>query len=119
MGGGQVMKARKLYGVQYPNCYAVPGFHKKADEFNRAQRGHQNYVEGLTSYTVMALIGGLKYPKLNAVGGVLFVIGSVLYQIGYMDVALDVKMARYKKGAGVKWLGFLAAMGSSISVAGS
>mmetsp|Transcript_13727 Transcript_13727/g.13893 ORF Transcript_13727/g.13893 Transcript_13727/m.13893 type:complete len:87 (+) Transcript_13727:78-338(+) len=58
--GGPVMKARKECDVPYPNCYATPGYHKRADEFNRVQRGHQNYYEGLTSYMAMALIGGLK-----------------------------------------------------------
>ena len=27
--GGKVMGARKEFDVQYPNLYAVPGFHKK------------------------------------------------------------------------------------------
>lgn len=43
--GGPVMKARKALDVPYPNLYAVPGVHKNADEFNRIQRGHQNYFE--------------------------------------------------------------------------
>ncbi|KAL3926238.1 MAG: hypothetical protein SGBAC_013554, partial [Bacillariaceae sp.] len=46
---GSVMSARKEHNVQYPNLYAVPGFHKSADAFNRVQRGHQNYLEGVNS----------------------------------------------------------------------
>ena len=116
---GPVMTARKQYNIPYPNLYAVPGHHDKADAFNRVQRGHQNFLEGIGDYRFMALIGGLKYPYLNAVGGLVFSIGSVLYQVGYSDLNLDVKMARYKKGAGIKWIGFIIAFGSCISYAGT
>mmetsp|Transcript_18485 Transcript_18485/g.27040 ORF Transcript_18485/g.27040 Transcript_18485/m.27040 type:complete len:155 (-) Transcript_18485:368-832(-) len=117
--GGPVMKARKEYNVPYPNCYATPGYHKKADEFNRVQRGHQNYFEGITSYTAMAVIGGLKHPLICSVGGIFFCLGSIFYQKGYADLSLDVKMARYKKGGAIKWIGFFGAMGSCVSLAGS
>merc|ERR1712093_769466 len=56
------MKARKTLKVPYPNLYAVPGVHEKADEFNRVQRGHQNMFETLSSMIAMTLVGGLKYP---------------------------------------------------------
>lgn len=64
----------------------------------------------------MTLLGGLKYPIVCAVGSVFFCVGSVLYLKGYADTELDVKMARYKKGAGIKWLGFLASLVSSCSL---
>eukprot|EP00559_Dactyliosolen_fragilissimus_P006595 CAMPEP_0184862902 /NCGR_PEP_ID=MMETSP0580-20130426/8142_1 /TAXON_ID=1118495 /ORGANISM="Dactyliosolen fragilissimus" /LENGTH=129 /DNA_ID=CAMNT_0027360921 /DNA_START=43 /DNA_END=429 /DNA_ORIENTATION=+ len=101
--GGKVMKMRKSCDVPYPNCYGVPGFHKKADEFNRVQRGHQNYLENVHDYQLMTLIGGLKHPIACAVGTVLFCIGSNLYMTGYADLTLDVKTARYKKGGAIKW----------------
>lgn len=63
-----VMKGRTEYNVQYPNCYAIPGYHKNADEFNRIQRSHQNYLEGLDQYIVMTVLGGLKYPIACAIG---------------------------------------------------
>lgn len=43
--GGSVMAARKPMNVPYPNLYATPGVHDKADAFNRVQRGHQNMFE--------------------------------------------------------------------------
>ena len=61
----------------------------------------------------MTLLGGLQHPIICAVGSVFFCVGSVLYIKGYADVNLDVKMARYKKGAGIKWLGFLASLVSA------
>ena len=42
--GGQVMAARSTYNIPLPNLYATPGYHDKADEFNRVQRGHQNML---------------------------------------------------------------------------
>eukprot|EP00970_Alexandrium_tamarense_P018943 scaffold13568_cov257-Alexandrium_tamarense.AAC.2 len=81
-----------------------------ADEFNRVQRGHQNFLESSDSYAIMTLIGGLKHPIACAVGSVCYCVGSVLYMKGYSDNKLDVKMARYKKGAGIKWIGFFASL---------
>ena len=60
-----VMKARAQYNVPYPNLYAVPGYHKNADEFNRVQRSHQHYLEGLGAYVTLALIGGVKVSWLD------------------------------------------------------
>lgn len=113
------MKARKDCDVPYPNLYATPGYHKKADEFNRVQRGHQNYIENITGFTAMSLLGGLKHPISVAVGGVLYCLGSVFYQKGYSDLSLDVKMARYKKGGGIKWIGFFVSLYSSVALAGN
>ena len=117
--GGAVMKARKKFNVQYPNLYATPGYHDKADDFNRVQRGHQSMFESLTTFTVTALLGGLKYPIACTVYGLLYSLGNVLFQVGYSDTNLDVAMARYKKGGGLKWVGYLGAVGSCISLAGS
>ena len=48
--GGPVMAARKSMNVPYPNLYATPGVHDKADAFNRIQRGHQNMFETVRLY---------------------------------------------------------------------
>merc|ERR1712021_143518 len=105
-----VMTARKKHDVQYPNLYAVPGLHKTADAFNRVQRGHQNYLEGIDSYSIMTLIGGLKHPIACAVGSMTYLLGSILYMNGYVDTSLDVKSARYQKGAAIKWIGFFTSL---------
>mmetsp|Transcript_19582 Transcript_19582/g.24884 ORF Transcript_19582/g.24884 Transcript_19582/m.24884 type:complete len:152 (-) Transcript_19582:191-646(-) len=117
--GGKVMNARKEYDVPYPNCYATPGYHKKADEFNRVQRGHMNYSENLLGYTVVSFVGGFKHPIIIAVGGVLHSLGSLLYLTGYSDTSIDVTNARYKKGGAIKWIGFFASFYSSVSMAGT
>ena len=117
--GGTVMSARKKYNVPYPNLYATPGFHKQADEFNRAQRGHQSMFEVLTGFTAMALLGGVKHPITAAVAGVCFCVGNVLFLMGYADTALAIESARYKKGGVLKHVGMILALGTSISLAGS
>mmetsp|Transcript_17872 Transcript_17872/g.26443 ORF Transcript_17872/g.26443 Transcript_17872/m.26443 type:complete len:150 (-) Transcript_17872:335-784(-) len=108
--GGMVMNARKEYDVQYPNLYATPKYHKDADAFNRVQRGHMNFIENADQYAIMTLIGGLKHPIACAIGSIFYCVGSILYMKGYSDTNLDVKMARYKKGAAIKWIGFFASL---------
>lgn len=117
--GGKVMQARDECGVPYPNLYATPGFHKRADDFNRVQRGHQSLFEYLVPFTACGLIGGIKHPVVTAVAGVLFCVGNVLYLIGYADTTIDVKLARYKKGGALKHVGFLLVLGTCVSAAGS
>ena len=117
--GGAVMAARKAYDVPYPNLYATPGFHKKADDFNRVQRGHQSLFETLGVFIPAALLGGVKYPLFVALGGVLYNVGSYLYLTGYADTKLDIKTARHMKGGPIRYIGFFMAIGASVSLAGS
>mmetsp|Transcript_13471 Transcript_13471/g.22953 ORF Transcript_13471/g.22953 Transcript_13471/m.22953 type:complete len:153 (+) Transcript_13471:201-659(+) len=107
---GFVMKARKDYDVQYPNLYAVPKYHDKADEFNRVQRGHQNFLENSSSYSIITLLGGLRHPMACAIGTIFYCLGSVLYMKGYMDTTLEVKTARHKKGGGIKYVGLITSL---------
>ena len=116
--GAVVMMARKKHSVLYPNLYAVPGLHEEADAFNRIQRGHQNYLEGLSSYTTMSLLGGFHRPHRVAVGGIFFSIGSLLYQIGYSDVKFDAQTARFRRGGFIKWVGFFISLMSTIELFG-
>ena len=109
--GGKVMAARKKYNVKLPNLYATPGFHEKANEFNRVQRGHQNMLESISDFRVCSLIGGLHYPIVVAVCGVLYSAGAYLYMAGYSDNSLDAQGARLKKGGPIKFLASLVVMG--------
>ena len=80
--GGVVMKARQSMKVYYPNLYATPGHHDKADAFNRVQRGHQSLFEGISDFRSMALIGGVKHPLICSVSGLFFSVGYYLFQKG-------------------------------------
>jgi len=82
---GQIGNARKKFNVPYPNLYGTPGYHDKADDFNRVQRGHQNMLESLTHFTVMSLLGGLKHPLTSIATGVFYSYGCYAYMQGYSD----------------------------------
>ena len=116
VAGGPVMKARKEFNVDYPNLYATPGHHDKADQFNAVQRGHQNFFEGSSATQAMALFGSIYSSNAawaNCVGALLFYIGSHLYATGYAKY-WNVKAGRYKAGGALKWVGFLIALITSV-----
>eukprot|EP00525_Craspedostauros_australis_P010598 CAMPEP_0198109164 /NCGR_PEP_ID=MMETSP1442-20131203/1175_1 /TAXON_ID= /ORGANISM="Craspedostauros australis, Strain CCMP3328" /LENGTH=151 /DNA_ID=CAMNT_0043764689 /DNA_START=133 /DNA_END=588 /DNA_ORIENTATION=+ len=117
MLAGPVMQARSRLNVQYPNLYAVPGVHEKADEFNRVQRSHQNFLEGLSQYVAMTLLGGLKHPYACAIGTIFYFLGGKLYQMGYTDTKLDVKTARHMKGGPIKYVGLFISLYSTGALA--
>ncbi len=110
---GAVMKARKQYNVNYPNLYATPGYHEKADDFNRVQRGHQHMFESISDFRINALISGLKFPVFTAICGVVYSLGNYLYLAGYKDTKLDIKTARHKKGGPIHFLANLLVMACS------
>jgi glutathione S-transferase len=77
----QVGKARKRYGVAYPNLYAPPG--GDGDRFNCIQRGHQNTLEATPSHFTLMIVAGLTRPVPAAVAGAIFLAGRIAYFTGY------------------------------------
>jgi glutathione S-transferase len=92
--------ARKRFGIEYPNLYAIPGISKRArnpeyktlleaipDEdcnaFNCYQRAHQNTLENYPEFLVLLLVGGLQYPLIASVSGLFWNVGKILYAVGY------------------------------------
>jgi glutathione S-transferase len=57
--------------------------HKK-NIFNCTQRAHQNTLEILPIFNILLLIGGLKYPKISAISGLVFILGRIIYVSGYV-----------------------------------
>ncbi|KAG9314191.1 hypothetical protein JVU11DRAFT_4977 [Chiua virens] len=81
-----VGRARKRAGITYPQLYAEVAETKAnpaAMEFNCTQRAHQNTLEVAPIVTLSTLVFGLKCPHAAALlcGG--FVVGRVLYTLGY------------------------------------
>jgi len=82
----KVGSARKAAQVKYPQLYA-----EKAEaeaeplkmKFNCTQRAHQNTLESLPTMLVCTLLTGLKYPYVAAGLGGGWVLGRVLYTVGY------------------------------------
>eukprot|EP01025_Chloroclados_australasicus_P033129 TRINITY_DN33720_c0_g2_i1.p1 TRINITY_DN33720_c0_g2~~TRINITY_DN33720_c0_g2_i1.p1 ORF type:complete len:179 (-),score=10.40 TRINITY_DN33720_c0_g2_i1:339-821(-) len=82
----QVGKARKQYGVGYPNLYANEHNCKNVeniDKFNSVQRGHQNSLENQPIMLAMMMGTGLQHPVTAAVCGAIYSLGKVLYFNGY------------------------------------
>eukprot|EP01087_Luapelamoeba_hula_P003231 TRINITY_DN13028_c0_g1_i1.p1 TRINITY_DN13028_c0_g1~~TRINITY_DN13028_c0_g1_i1.p1 ORF type:complete len:187 (-),score=24.68 TRINITY_DN13028_c0_g1_i1:101-661(-) len=52
-------------------------------KFNNHQRSHYNYIEGIATILVFLLVGGLFYPNLSAALGAVYVLGRLIYGIGY------------------------------------
>eukprot|EP00892_Ulva_mutabilis_P005413 jgi/Ulvmu1/3243/UM150_0016.1 len=78
--------ARKKYGVKYPDLYANKDNCPKEEDakaFNCIQRGHQNSLEFQPIILVLLVCAGLKHPLVAAVGGVVALVGRVVYFTGY------------------------------------
>ncbi|XP_067122427.1 glutathione S-transferase 3, mitochondrial-like [Centruroides vittatus] len=73
----RVGKARKKYGVFYPKMYG------DSVVFNCIQRSHQNYLEFYPFFIVLLLLGGFPYPVLGAIAGFVYLVGRIVYAIGY------------------------------------
>ena len=52
-------------------------------EVANSQRAHYNYVEQLPIALSLLCIGGLVYPRAAVVGGGAYIVGRVLYGVGY------------------------------------
>lgn len=83
----QVGKARKRFGVAYPALYADSS-NANANTFNCIQRAHQNTVaEAAPAHYALlitaALVAGGHQQKAVAACGALWLVGRILYFIGY------------------------------------
>ncbi|THH06341.1 hypothetical protein EW145_g4147 [Phellinidium pouzarii] len=82
----RVNKARKQAGIAYPQLYAEKAeveASQSALVFNCTQRAHQNTLENAPHVILAMLVTGLKYPYVAAGFGGLWVVGRVLYTLGY------------------------------------
>ena len=107
----QAGNARKKYGVKYPTMY-LARTEKDADAYNwhappvcrclsfsqaalqrrrqtsprsrSFQRAHANTLENYTQFTILLLIAGLKHPLTAAAAGAVYIVGRIVYAIGYM-----------------------------------
>jgi len=94
IGAIHVGGARRKYKIQPPNLYATKGDYivdgkldgeawKQGTAFNRAQRGHQQMIETLADAYLLLVLSGIFYPLYSARLAVLYVVGRIVYAVGY------------------------------------
>jgi len=76
--GFMVGQKRKLYKVDYPAMYS-----DTEPVFNCYQRVHQNTLERVPIFLAILLSAGLFNAKMAAAFGFLWLIGRVIYSLGY------------------------------------
>ncbi len=52
-------------------------------KLQNAQRAHANYLETLTFSMASTLLGGLFYPRITAIAGVIHIVGRQMYASGF------------------------------------
>lgn len=110
----QVGNARKKYKVFYPTMYALESENSQAKLFNCVQRGHQSNLEFLPTFISLLLVGGLQYPRVAAVFGLLYIVTRYFFFKGYSSGDPRKRMAGVGAYYNVALLGLL---GCSIGLA--
>lgn len=90
--GMVVSSFRKSAKIAYPAPYASDE-QIKADKsperhvlkFNCAQRAHANYLENYTQFLSVLVVAGLSYPRAAASLGAVWLVGRVLFLVGYLS----------------------------------
>ncbi|RHZ88160.1 hypothetical protein Glove_26g258 [Diversispora epigaea] len=84
--GQSAVAARRKAGIPYPFMYATAEEAKNDHNkmvFNCYQRAHLNTMENYSQFLFALVIGGLKYPILSSIGGVICILGRLVYAWGY------------------------------------
>ncbi|EFX85347.1 hypothetical protein DAPPUDRAFT_230544 [Daphnia pulex] len=78
----QVGKMRRKAGINYPIMYSSDTT-GNGHLFNCYQRVHQNTLEGYPLFLMLLFTGGLQHPIPSSVAGVVWIVGRVIYSLGY------------------------------------
>ncbi|XP_075550429.1 glutathione S-transferase 3, mitochondrial-like isoform X2 [Dermacentor variabilis] len=74
----RVGMARKKYDVKYPAMYSDTSI-----VFNCIQRSHQNFLENYPQFLMTLFLAGFEFPKVAAGAGLVYLVGRIVYAIGY------------------------------------
>ncbi|XP_054707519.1 microsomal glutathione S-transferase 3-like [Uloborus diversus] len=76
--GVNVFFARRYFDIKYPVMFSETNM-----KFNCMQRVHGNYLEMLPTFLILLFCGGLAHPLNCAIAGVVYLLGRLVYSIGY------------------------------------
>jgi glutathione S-transferase len=82
-----VIKMRKQLKVGYPNMYD-----DNQPLFNCYQRVHQNSLEMMPVFLVSLILGGCRHPLLASIFGCIYLLGRVVYAVGYYSGKVSKRM---------------------------
>lgn len=69
---------------------AIDKKHKEAMYlFNCKQRAHGNYLEMLPATAISMLVAGVQYPMASTYLGVGWIVGRIIYAMGYCDMSKE------------------------------
>ncbi|KAF5177401.1 Microsomal glutathione s-transferase [Thalictrum thalictroides] len=108
----KVGSARKKYKVEYPALYAIESENENASLFNCIQRGHQNSLEMMPIFFLLMGLGGIRHPIIAASIGLAYVLGRMMYFIGY---STGDPSNRHKLGGGVSFAAIFGLVGVGMS----
>ena len=83
----EALNGAKIGKGGYPDCgsgrYTMERGYGSWMKFMKAQRGHYNYLESVSQILTMMLTCGLYYPIATAVIGAVYMVGRIIFQVGY------------------------------------
>lgn len=85
---------------------------------NNAQRVHLNYLEYLPAHLIFLLTAGIHYPLYSVTLGWIFMIGRMLYTLGYLWSGAEGRGIGAKIAALATFLLFLSALASAYQLCG-
>ncbi|GIZ45458.1 hypothetical protein CB0940_08539 [Cercospora beticola] len=96
--GARAGMSRKPAQIKAPKAFADSGDMDKAVDkqhmqamhmFNCKQRAHYNYLEYQPSTALAMLIAGVEYPMASTYLGIGWIVGRIIYAVGYTDASKE------------------------------
>ncbi len=106
----RVSMLRSRYKIEYPKMVS-----EEYEDFNCAQRVHHNTLEQLPLFLAYLAFGGIGYPIWAASFGAAYLVGRILYSVGYWTGKPAARIPGSFIGT---FLGLFPLIGTSVASAG-